>query len=75
MSHTKELTLCQMSMTKPYTELGFLRGLYINVTNLCNLASRYTFNKLIPKLTEYTSYEVVNKSKVVPTIETTCHEK
>lgn len=75
MSHTKESTFCQMSMTKPHTELGFLRVLYINVTNMCNLAIRYTFNKLIPKLTEYTSYKAGNLSKVVPTTETTCHEK
>ena len=75
MSYTKESTFCQMSMTKPHTELGISKGLYINVTILCNLVTRYTFNKLPPKFTEYTSYEVGNPSKVVPNKKTTCHEK
>jgi hypothetical protein len=75
MLYTKESTLCQMSMTKPHTDLGILQGVYINVSNSCNSAVRYTFDKLIPKLTQYTSYEVGNPRKVVPTIETTSHEK
>ena len=59
MSNIKEQTLCQMSMTKPHTDLGILQGLYINVTNSCNSDYRYTFNKLVQKLTKYTSYKVV----------------
>jgi len=64
MSHTKESTFCQMSMTKPCSNLGIYKGLYINVTILCNLVTRYTFDKLIPKLTQYTSYEVVKVAVV-----------
>jgi hypothetical protein len=75
MSHTKESTLCQMSMTKPHTDLGILQRVYINVSNSCNSSVRYTFDKLIQKLTKYTSYEVGNPSKVVPTTETTSYEK
>ena len=55
---------CQMSWTKPCTNWCILKGLYISVTNLCNLVIRYTFNKLILKLTEYTSYEVSNLAEV-----------
>ena len=64
-----------MSVTKPHTELGISQGLYIYLANLCNLVIRYTFNKLKQKLTEYTSYEVVNLCKVVPKIKTTTYEK
>lgn len=49
--------------------------MYINVSNSCYSAIRYTFNKLVPKFTEYTSYQAGNLSKVVPTKETKCHEK
>ena len=57
-----------MFVTKPHSDMGIFVALYINVTILCNLVIRYTFDKLIPKLTEYTSYEV-NKTVevVVPT--------
>jgi hypothetical protein len=71
----QEQRMCQMLITKPHTDLGTLQAMYINVSNSCNSAFRYISNKLVPKLTEYTSYEVVNLCKVVPTIETTCHEK
>ena len=56
-----------MSVTKPHADMGIFVALYINVTDMCNLTIRYTFNKLILKLTEYTSYEVGNLSKAVPT--------
>jgi hypothetical protein len=75
MSHTKESTFCQMSMTNPHEKWCISKALYINVTNLCQHMFRYTFDKLTIKITKYTSYEVGNFSKVVPTIETTCHEK
>jgi len=75
MSYTKESTFCQMSMTKPHTECWIFHGMYIFMSFLCNLVNRYTFNKLIPKLRQYTSYKAGNLSKVVPTIETTCYEK
>ena len=75
MSYTKESTFCQMSMTKPCSNLGIYKGLYINVTNLCQHMFRYTFDKLTIKLAKYTSYKVGNFSKVVPTIETTSYEK
>lgn len=67
--------MCQMSVTKPHIDMGIYKNLYIIVKNLCNLAIRHIFNKLILRLTEYTSCEVGNPSKVVLTIETTCHEK
>ena len=60
MSDTKLYTFCQMSVTKPCTNMGISKGLYINVTNSCNSAIRYTFDKLVLRLTEYTSYEAVN---------------
>jgi len=66
MSHTKQYTFCQMSVTKPHTDLGTLQGVYINVSNSCNSAVRYTFHKLKQKLTKYTSYKVGNLGKVVP---------
>jgi hypothetical protein len=64
MSNIKKVLGCQMSMTKPHIELGFSTGLYISVTILCNLVTRYTFINLIPKLTQYTSYEVSNLAEV-----------
>jgi hypothetical protein len=64
MSNIKKVVGCQMSMTKPHIELGISMGLYISVTNLCNLVTRYTFINLIPKLTQYTSYEVSNLAAV-----------
>ena len=57
MSDTK---FCQMSVTKPCTNMGISKDLYINVTRVCKSVVRYTFNKLKQKLTEYTSYEAVN---------------
>ena len=56
-----------MSVTKPHANMGIFVALYINVSILCNLVIRYTFDKLTLKLTEYTSYEVGNLSKAVPT--------
>lgn len=53
-----------MFMTNPYANWCNYKYLYINVTNLCNLATRYTFSMLILKLTEYTSYEVGNIAEV-----------
>jgi hypothetical protein len=67
--------MCQMLITKPCTNLGILQRVYINVLNLCDSVVKYTFDKLILRLTEYTSYEVGNQSKVVPTIETKTYEK
>jgi hypothetical protein len=64
MSNIKKVLGCQMSMTKPHIGLGIFKELYISVTNLCNLVSRYTFINLIPKLTQYTSYEVSNLAAV-----------
>jgi len=64
MSNIKKVLGCQMSMTKPHIELGVSINLYISATILCNLVTRYTFTKLIPKLTEYTSYEVSNLAAV-----------
>ena len=70
-----EQKMCQMSMTKPHTDLGKLQMVYINVSNSCNSSVTYTFDKLIQKLTKYTSYKVGNPSKVVPNKKTTRHEK
>jgi hypothetical protein len=64
MSNIKKVLGCQMSMTKPQIGLVISMGLYISVTILCNLVTRYTFSKLIPKFTEYTSYEVCNLAEV-----------
>lgn len=50
---------------------GNFKGLYINVTNLCNYELQNTFNKLTQKFTKYTSCEVGNPSKVVPNKKTT----
>lgn len=61
--------------TKPSANMGICNCMYINVTNSCNSEVRYTFDKLILRLTEYTSCEVGNPSKVVPTIKTTCYEE
>lgn len=55
-----------MSMTNPCDNWCISKGLYINLSNLCNLLIRYIFNKLVPKLTKYTSYKVGNLSKAVP---------
>jgi hypothetical protein len=75
MSHTKESTFCQMSMTKPNFLLkNCLTNVY-RLNKFAKLLTRYTFNTLIQKLTEYTSYEVVNLCKVVPNKKTTCHEE
>jgi len=75
MSYTKESTLCQMSMTKPSFLLkNYLTGVY-RLNKFAKLLTRYTFNKLLPKLTEYTSCEVGNQSKVVPNKKTTCYEE
>ena len=63
----QEQTMCQMSMTRPHTDLGSLQAMYINVSKSCNSVVRYTFHKLTRKLTKYTSYEVEKFSKVVPT--------
>ena len=59
--------MCQIFVTKPHTDMGFFVALYINLTNMCNLVTRYTFSKLSNKFTEYTSYEIGNLSKAVPT--------
>ena len=64
MPNIKKVLGRQMSMTKPQIQLGFSMGLYISVTILCNLVTRYTFINLIPKLTQYTSYEVSNLAAV-----------
>jgi uncharacterized membrane protein len=64
MSIIKKVLGCQMSVTKPCIDMGFLKCLYISVANLCNLVTRYTFDKLIPKLTQYTSYEVIKLAEV-----------
>ena len=64
-----------MLITKPCTNMGIFNGMYINVTNMCNLVTRYTFSKLSNKFTEYTLCIAGNFSKVVPTIKTTCYEK
>lgn len=39
---SKMLLVCQMSVTKPRTNMGFSKGLYINVKNLCKFFTRYT---------------------------------
>ena len=75
MSNTKEQIMCQMSMTKPnFLVKNCLTNVY-RLNKFAQFLKRHTFNKLKQKLTEYTAYEVVNLCKVVPTIETTCHEK
>jgi hypothetical protein len=55
---SKMLLACQILITKPCTNMGIFNGMYINVTNMCNLVTRYTFSKLSNKFTEYTSCEV-----------------
>jgi hypothetical protein len=64
-----------MSMTKPHANWCISKKLYINVTNLCNIDYRYTFNKLVQKFKEYTSCIAGNLSKVIPTLKTTCYEE
>ena len=41
-----EQKMCQMSMTKPCSNLRILKELYINVSNVCKLSIQYNFNFL-----------------------------
>ena len=55
-----------MSMTKPNFLLkNCLTNVY-RLNKFAKLLTRYTFSKLVPKLTKYTSYKALNLSKAVP---------
>ena len=39
----QEQTMCQMSVTKHHSNWGISEYLYIGMSNLCNLVTRYTY--------------------------------
>ena len=65
-SNIKKLLVSQINPKKSHKEIHFIFVNVYHFINLCNLAIRYVFDKLVPKLTKYTSYKALNLSKAVP---------